>query len=365
MSAEPQMHDRVLDLPVLWHRIWARRVGIAALVIIAAVATAIVSLVLPTWYRAQASLLPPSEEESGFGIASLFRGIGVPGIKIPTQATPAEVFQAVLESRRLNDEIVNQFGLKALYHKKYQEDAIRELRRHARFKLTQAGTMELSVEDRSPQRAADITNAYIAALDRFNREVRMTKGRRTRQFVEGRLSETKRDLVAAEQGLADYSSKHKAIALSPEVSSSVETAARLFAQRAALQVRLGVIRSYTRGTSDEEEQVVQQLSQLDRQLAAIPETGLELARKVRDVKMLEQLYALLIAQFEEARITEVRDVTTVEVLDPAVPPEKKSRPKRGVMVGVAVLLSLGVGVAWALSRGDQMRGGPLTSVRGG
>src|SRR4029077_19076429 len=124
---------------------------------------------LPPWYRAQTSLLPPSEEESGFGIASLFRGIGVPGIKIPTQATPAEVFEAVLQSRRVNDEIVRQFDLRTLYHKKFQEDAIRELRRHMRIKLTQAGTLELSVEDRSAQRSADMANAYIAALDRFNR----------------------------------------------------------------------------------------------------------------------------------------------------------------------------------------------------
>jgi uncharacterized protein involved in exopolysaccharide biosynthesis len=187
-------------------------------------------------------------------------------------------------------------------------------------------------------------------LDRFNREVRMTKGRRTRIFVEQRLDETRRDLALAEQRLADYQAKHRAIALSPSVSSGLETAARLYAQRAALDVRLGVIRSYTRGKTDEEVQILQQLEQVDRQLQAMPETGLELARLVRDAKTLEQLYTLLVAQFEEARIAEVRDVSTIEALDSATPPERRARPRRGMLVMGAFVLSLATGIIWAGTR---------------
>ena len=66
------------------------------------------------------------------------------------------------------------------------------------------------------------------------------------------------------------------------------------------------------------------------------------------MQKIEQLNALLTAQFEEARITEVRDVSTVEQLDVASPPEKKSRPKRITMMALAFLFSLTAGVAYAL-----------------
>ena len=339
--------ERVIAIGELWQRVWARRRGVALLVLAATVVTTVIAFVLPPWYQAQASLLPPSEEETGIGIASLFRGIGVPGIKIPTTATPAEVFQAILESRRVNEEVVRRFDLLHRYKRHFVEDAIKDLRDHAKFKLEQNGTITLRVEDRNPKTAADMANAYIELLDRFNRDIRMTKGRRTRIFVEGRLAETRRSLAVSEQRLADYQSSHKTVALTPEASSAVETGARLFAQRAALQVRLGVVQSYTVGQSDEEQQIRQQLAQLDRQLGTLPETGLELARLLRDVKTQEQLDLLLTAQYEEARINEVRDVATVEVLDPAVPPERKSRPHRGVMMLTAFLLSAAVGVTYA------------------
>ncbi len=113
-------------------------------------------------------------------------------------------------------------------------------------------------------------------------------------------------------------------------------------------MRLGVVQSYTRGPSDEALQITQELSQLDRQLAALPETGLEISRMYRDVRTLEQVYVLLTAQYEQARIDEVRDVTTIEVLDPAVPPEKKAKPLRSMMVMAAFGLSLTAGVLWAI-----------------
>jgi tyrosine-protein kinase Etk/Wzc len=206
---------------------------------------------------------------------------------------------------------------------KYMDDTIEELRRHTSFKLTYAGTIDMWAEAQDPKTAADMLNAYVELLDRFNREVRTTKGRRTRVFVGGRLEETKRDLARAEDRLAQYQATHKAAVLNPQTSTAIEQAARFYSQRVALEIRLGVLRSYSRGGSDEEGQIREQMAQLDRQLAALPETGLDLARLVRDVRTYEELYALLTTQYEEARIDEARDVASVDVLDPGIPPERR------------------------------------------
>jgi len=342
--------ERSIDLSRIWQRVWAKRRGVIVLVTIATLATGVVAFLLPPWYTAETALLPPSEEESGVGLAQLLRGVGVPGVSLSAQATPADVFIAVLRSRTVNEEIVRRFDLKRVYDLEFTDQTLKELGSHVDMNLTAAGTISIAVEDRDRQRAADMANAYVEVLDRFNRETRMTKGRRTRLFLEARLADTKRHLERAEQTLADFQSKNKAAALRPEVSTAVETAARLYAQRSALEVRLGVVRSYTRGPSEEATQIEQQMAELDRQLAQLPTTGLELARLVREVRTYEQVYILLTAQYEEARINEVRDITTVEILDRAVPPERKSRPRRLLMVAGAFALSSIAGVAWALTR---------------
>lgn len=345
--------NQTIDLSTLWNRIWSYRRPMGLLVLTATLLATLVAFLLPPWYRATGQLMPPSEEESGFGLARLLRGVAVPGIKVPTQATPADVFIAVLESRRISELIVQRFGLQKKYKKKYVQDAVKELEKHVNFELTDAGTVKLWVEDKNAKTSADMLNAYVELLDQFNREVRMTKGRRTRLFVEGRLNETHRDLAVAEQRLADYQTKHKTVALSPEMSSAVESGARLFAQRTALQVRLGMVKSYSRGTSDEEEQISQQIVQLDRQLASLPATGLELARLMRDVKVQEQVFVLLTGQYEEARIDEARDIVTVEVLDPGRVPERKIRPRRGIIIVSVFLISLGISIAYAMFREEK------------
>ena len=262
--------ERTVEIGRLWDRIVARRRGILWLALVATVLVGIVSWLLPPWYRAEASLLPPSEETS-FGVGNLLKGIGLPGIKVPTQATPAEVLLAILESRRTGEEIVRRFELQKVYRKRLMVDAVKELRRHARCEVDDVGIIRVSVEDRDRKRAAEMANAFCEVLDRFNREVRSSKGRRTRVFLEERLAETKRELAAAEQRLTDYQSKNKAIALSPATSSAIESGARLAAQRMALQVRLGVVRSYSVGTSDEERQIAEQLAQVDRmRMSTVP-----------------------------------------------------------------------------------------------
>jgi len=348
------MSDREFDLQRIWGPVWARRGWVAVFAATATIITAVIVFLLPSWYRAEAVLLPPSDNDSGFGPASLLHAIAVPGISIPSPSTGAEVFIAILESRTVGEQVVREFNLQALYHKPTLEDAIRELSRHAKFKLTEAGTIVIGVEDHDAKRAAAMANRYVDLLDRFNREVRMTKGRRTRLFIETRITETQQKLSRAEEELAAYQSRHKTLAISPDKSSAIEAAADLYGQREALQIRLGVVRSYTRASTDEEVQIQQRLEQIDHQLALLPQTGLEQARLLREVKTLEQVFVLLSAQYEQAQIDEARDVATVESLDPASPPVRKSRPHRVVMILGAALLGTALGIAYALLQpGDR------------
>ena len=68
----------------------------------------------------------------------------------------------------------------------------------------------------------------------------------------------------------------------------------------------------------------------------IPTVSLEYARKFREVRYHETLFELLSRQFEAARIDEARAAPLVQVVDRAIPPDKKTGPPR-------MILTLGVG----------------------
>jgi uncharacterized protein involved in exopolysaccharide biosynthesis len=79
-----------------------------------------------------------------------------------------------------------------------------------------------------------------------------------------------------------------------------------------------------------------------------PEVGLEYVRRYRDMKYFETLYEVLAKQYEIARIDEAKDATLIQILDPAVPPERRSKPQRTIIVVASVLLAGILIVLWVL-----------------
>ena len=112
------------------------------------------------------------------------------------------------------------------------------------------------------------------------------------------------------------------------------------AQKIALEVRLQVLRESLSESSEEVRRARQELAAIERQVGGLPRAGVEIMRLWRDVKVQEQVFELLTAQLEESRIKETRDTPTVQVLDAAVPPIHKSRPKRAIIVIAGFLIGV-------------------------
>jgi uncharacterized protein involved in exopolysaccharide biosynthesis len=84
-------------------------------------------------------------------------------------------------------------------------------------------------------------------------------------------------------------------------------------------------------------EIKQELSQIDSMLS-------------RDAKIKEMLFELLTREYEIAKIEEAKSMPTIQVLDKAVVPEKKCKPKRTQIVLLAGVMSLFVAVPAAFVR---------------
>lgn len=311
------------------------------------------SFLLPLRFTATATLLPP-KEDVGSSLLRMRRSLGqrfdLSNVPITGVTSNAQVYLTILRSRTVADSLIAEFHLVDRYRVKNVELARRALAAATDLGLASAGLIRVAVEDKDPGTAADMANAYVRHLDRINRAMSMRDGRRTRIFIEGRRRDTEVRLHAAEDSLLAYEQSHPGILLPGEDSSAAGAAAGLLARRISIGAELEMLRHALAPDAPALSRKEREVQALDRELRKLPAMEVALARRYRDFKIQERVFELLTAQFEQAQIQEHRDITTVEVLDPAIPPVRKSFPRRGILTGIAFLFSALAGAVIVITR---------------
>lgn len=336
-----------MDLGLLLNRLLARWRRYTLVALLAGAAMYGTTFLMPTWYRSRAVLLPPEETDQPMAGLSAFRFLTrMPSIAGTEYSTTGDVYRAILTSRSVMQSIVDEFDLRSVYRTKDDEKTVKELRNHVRVTLGADGLIAIEVEDRARERAARIANAFAAQLDRFNVERRNTQAKRTRMFLDRRVAETDSASKHAEQALRAYQETHHVIAPVEAQAAAVAPLADLMARQVSLQVQLAVLRTYLHDDNDRVLQLRTELDELNRRIAQAPQVEGDLARLVRDVKLYQQTYALLVGQLEEARLRETMDTPTVTVLDEAVPVNKRARPLRGIWALAAAVLAATASIGW-------------------
>ena len=400
MNDRPEEDD--VTLLDYWRVIRKRQRMITGLFCTAVLLAMVVSLLLPKVYESTASILSQIDSKEGLGglgsllalsgsggaggAGALAQGLGITLPGMP--ATPTDIFVAMLKSRVMADEVIKQFDLMKVYEAKTRQDARKALASDTKIVVTKEKVIKVTVEARRPQLASDIANFYVANLDRLNRKLNVTKSGQNRVFIEKRLLETKAALANAEEAMKEYQTKNKAVHLEAQGRAAIEAAAMIQAEVSAAEVQLQVMESYLTPDNPDVVRMRSNVGELKKQLVllefgkggkgqlpgdrmhpafiTVPSLVLDYARLLREVKVQEALYTMLTSQYEQAKIAEARDTPSVQVLDPGVPAERKSKPwimLNMLMAGVLALF-LGIFLAFFLDYLEQMkRSSSSTDIR--
>jgi uncharacterized protein involved in exopolysaccharide biosynthesis len=308
-------------------------------------------LVTPT-YTATTKILPPQQQSGASSLLASQLGAlagiaGAAGINIKN---PADTYVALLKSRTLADRLIERFRLKDLYDQKYLEDTRRQLEKLTTVSSGKDGLITIEVDDKDPKRAAAIANAYVEELFWLTGQLAITEAQQRRAFFGKQLEVARDNLKRAELALSEVGAGEGLIKSAPQ--AVVEGIARLKAQVTAQEIRLSTMRAYLAESSPELQLAQRELSSLRAQLTLAerdrPTKSGQTAdylNRYRDFKYYETLFELMAKQFEAARIDEAREGAVIQVVDQAVPPEKKSKPKR---VFIAALSALATSFVLAL-----------------
>jgi len=346
------MEENEINLYDFWIVIKKNLRLIIGLCIILILAAMIVGLLIPKTYKATASILPPMETSNMADLSSL---MGVAGIKgITPQTSTSDIFIAILKSRTMLDEIINKFNLQQVYRCKTKQDARKVLAKKTEITLSKERVIGVSIIDTNPERSAAMANYYITTLDRLNRNLNITTAGQMRRFIEQRLEETKQALNNAEEKLKLYQVSHKILA-GKNVEETAKTAGELQGRLMAATVELEATKKYTTLQNPDLIKLQNEVIELEKALTSLPPLETELARLIRELKSQETVYALLLSQYEQAKINEAKDTPTVQVLDWATVPEKKYKPNIRFNMAISGIIALFLGIFIAFVRESFQR----------
>jgi uncharacterized protein involved in exopolysaccharide biosynthesis len=358
-----------------------RRRLIVINVVVVVFLAVVISLLLPKWYQASTVILPPETSLDPLTTLGALQMTAATA-NLPWFATVSDIYGAILGSRYVSEEIIDRFDLQRVYRTKTLGKTIKKLQKHRWIRVVDEGLVRVTVEAKDPVRAADMANAFLDILDEFNRNTRMTEGKKTRMFVEERLLQTEQELADAELVLKEYQQEHGAVELTEQTAALIEAAASIESQIRTIEIRLATLGDFATEDHPEVKVLAARKRNLRKQLtdllggteladalldtedsrpfpslSQLPSLGMQYVRLLRDVEIQTKVYAFLAQELERAKIMESRDTPTIQVLDRASPPEKKFRPKRWLIVVIAFAIALvgSIALVFGLDAIDRWR----------
>jgi len=311
--------------------------------------------IYPHSYKAQVVVLPPERGSSMGGLSSLLSGSDYSDL-LPSGISNAssQLYIEILKSRSASLYVLKKLNLQNEYDKKDIFNAAKKLSDNLEIDINKEGIIKLSVEVKTnplpfifdndndkKKLSADLSNTFIEALDKINREKLVSKSRRARIFIEDQLQQTKIKLDLVETALTEFQKKNKTISLPDQIKLAIETAANLKTEIVKTEVELGLLKYNVSESGRAFNSLKKKLDQLNAQYSKIelgsedyfvafkdiPELGKELSVLMREVKIQNEVYMLLQQQFYKEKIQENRDLPTIEILDEAIPPNAKASPR--------------------------------------
>lgn len=338
--------------------------------LVTAIAATVVSFVLPDTYTASTKLLPPQQATSG--AAALLQQLGgVAGVAAGAAGlkNPNDLYVGMLKSRTVADRLIAKFDMKKLYDVELLQDARKELEDNTTILSGKDGLISIDVDDHDSKRSAQIANAYVEELLKLTSNFAVTEAAQRRVFFERQLEQTKNNLAKAEMSLKSGLDKRGVISVDVESEAMIETVGRLKAQVSAKEIELRSMGAFVTSSNPDYKRTQEELNSLRVQLSKLENgrgadeqegdgkqhVGLENIKLLRDVKYNQMLYEMLAKQYEIARLDEAKDSSLIQVLDAAVEPERKSKPKRPLIVILSTVFAFFVSAGLAFFQENRRK----------
>jgi tyrosine-protein kinase Etk/Wzc len=313
----------------------------------------IISLLIPNEYTATVNTVPPKRNigslmENAMGnISSTLKEFGL--TKFGGQGSEGYSYLVILNSRSVKDSMINKFNLAKVYDlpDSLRYKILKQLEDNLDIELEPLGNYTISVTDNSPARAADMANYYISISNFISERIFHTEAIKSREFIESRLNSIDSTLEVVSDSLEKYSSKTFLFSPLDQATSISKAYADIKAEliqqeimQDLLKNRFGENDPYTLVQKELIDNIRSKLSTVENRpgfagnfpLKNATAVGIEYLRLYTTYETFSKVKGFLLPMLEDAKLDETRETTSLLIVDTAEPPEKKSGPKRSLIV---------------------------------
>jgi len=321
-----------------------------------------VSLWMTPIFTAKTVFLPPQQQQSSAAsaLANLGALAGLAGTAIGTKS-PDEMYVAFLKTDSLRNALIEKFKLKDRYETKTLLDTRKSLEENVKVTSDKkSGLITVEVDDKDPQFAANLANAHLSELKSMLGRLAVTEAQQRRVFFEQQILSTQEALAVAEANFRTAKEASGMQVAAAIAEASVKASTELRAQIAAREVQLQALGRFATPQNPDLQRIGSELAALRTQLLKLEQgskteskatpTQQAALKAFREIKAREAMMGVLIAQLESARVDEAKEGPLLQLVDPASVPEKKSKPKRAIIVLVSVFAGLFLGILFAFAR---------------
>lgn len=360
--------------------LWDQRRFLGKVLLYGAAASLLLAFLIPSKYESTVELMPPDQQSSGLlgalAGAAESSGLGSSlGSSLAGEAlglkTSSDLFIGVLQSRTVQDDLINKFDLRKVYWVRKMEDARKDLAKQTSISVDRkSGIITIKITDHSPQRAAAMGREYIEQLNWVMANLNTSAAHRERVFLEERLKQVSQDLEVAEKKLSEFSSKNATLDMKGQGLTMVQAAAAIEGQLIASQTELRGLKEIYSDNNVRVRSVQARIDELRRQLQRVggktetgggtgtdgqyvdslyptirelPLLGVSYADLDRETRVEAATFEMLTREYESAKVEEVKELPSVKVLDQPDVPGKRSFPPRSLMVCLGTFLAALIG----------------------
>ncbi len=322
----------------------------------------VVSLLMTPIFTAKTVMMPPQQQQSGAASALASLGAlaglagGAAGIK-----SPDEMYIAFMQGESLQNAVIKKLDLQARYEKKTLFETREHLKQTVKIASDKkSGLITIEADDKDPEFAAKLANAHVDELRSLMGRLAVTDAQQRRLFFEQAIARNQTELAEAEANFRTAKEKSGMQVTAVIAETAVRAGAEMRAQIAAKEVQLAAMSNFATPQNPDVQRLAGELSALRSQLKKLEQGSggdeksspmQQLAVKsYRDIKAREAMAGVLVAQYESARVDESKEGPLIQQVDVAVAPERKSKPKRAIIVIVSAFAGLFLGVLIAFVR---------------
>ncbi|MFZ2650312.1 MAG: Wzz/FepE/Etk N-terminal domain-containing protein [Burkholderiaceae bacterium] len=342
------------------------KLQIGAATLFAALVSTAVAMLLPPTYTARTTLLAPPSQQGG-GASAALAALGAVGGAAGglltgglAAKTPDELYVSLLKSDSVVRALDARFDLRSRYELKTYEALRKKMPDMVSVASERkSGVISVEVDDKDPKFAAELANAHAVEIATLLSRLAVSEAQLRRVFFEQQLKDVKENLIKAELGMRAVQEKSGVIILDKQAEALIGGAAQLRAMIAQREVQLKVLRTAATGENPDVQMLNSELAALRTELARmensrgrasgsavdipvgrIPEATIDYVRARRELKLQETLLESMVRQLEIAKLDEAKEGPVLQQVDKALPPDRKSKPPRVLIVLASALLAL-------------------------